>query len=285
MIDSEAIKGHLKTAGKHWKKVEKVVRPYLPLIIRLLIVATFLEDGIRVMFELSPQIDFLNYEYKFPRIIAGFLIFTTTLLSLAGAVGILSQKPMLERYGSYVLIGFVFYQQILYGRHSPIGSGNLGFLMRNLCLAGSLLMLVVQQRMSEGHSALPGIPDPGDKNTIVNYIQLAARLLLVLLSLEFLTTMGPIGTLITLPVLVAVLIGYKTNIFGVVLLVLYFLHNVLNSAFWTIKTDTHRGAFDREVKRYEFVQTLSIMGGLLLLISSGPGSISMDEKLGRRKNF
>ncbi|KAA8491920.1 Surfeit locus protein 4 [Porphyridium purpureum] len=284
-LQNEAVKKRVKQVNDYVKRVRKVTKPYLPMITRVLIIATFVEDGIRVLLDIKPQANFLTYQYSLPFALSVMLIASTTLVSLAASAAICSRKPKLELYGCYAQLGYVFYQQVLYGRHSPIGSGNFGFLMRNLCLAGTLLMLIVQNRLSEGHTALPGIPDPGDKSTTMTYIQLGARALLVLLSLEFLSNAGAFATLVTIPVLLAVLLGFQTQISGTVLLIMYFLHNVSNSAFWAIKSDSQRNSFDREVKRYEFVQTLSIMGGLMLLISTGPGQLSVDSKMGRQKNF
>eukprot|EP00180_Rhodochaete_pulchella_P001242 Plantae.Rhodophyta-Rhodochaete_pulchella.ctg2059.p2 GENE.Plantae.Rhodophyta-Rhodochaete_pulchella.ctg2059~~Plantae.Rhodophyta-Rhodochaete_pulchella.ctg2059.p2 ORF type:complete len:136 (+),score=17.95 Plantae.Rhodophyta-Rhodochaete_pulchella.ctg2059:487-894(+) len=135
--------------------------------------------------------------------------------------------------------------------------------------------------MKEGKSALPGLPDSGDQSMVVELCRLAGRVFVVLLSLEFLTTLGPIGSLFTLPVVVAVLIGYQTSISGAALLIIYLIHNVINSQFWYASLDS----FERQVKQFEFVQTLSIMGGLLLLASSGSGSFSVDERINKRKNF
>lgn len=102
--------------------------------------------------------------------------------------------------------------------------------------------------MAAGRSALPmGLLDgQTDKQTTVAYLQLASRIMLVLLGLEFLTTLGVFGTVLALPVIIAVLVGFKLEISGSILLILYFLHNVLQSAFWSVK-----GTYISQIMQYE----------------------------------
>jgi ER-derived vesicles protein len=264
------------------RKLRKDLNPYLPTVVRL--VATFIEDGVRVLFELRHQVEFLRYQYALPAFLARFLLVTSVLVSFVGVALVVGQHKIArgarETMGAYILLGSVLYQQIVYGHDSPITSGNWGFLVRNLCLAGSLILIVCQSRLAAGQSALPlGLLDgrAPDKKDVVAYLQLASRILLVLLGLEFILTLGIVGTILTVPVTLAVLMGFYTEISGAILLMLYFLHNVLNSAFW-FEAASHM----REIRRYEFVQTLSIMGGLILLISVGPGSLSIDELRGRK---
>lgn len=283
-MERSEVTARVRTVFQSARKVRRAVNPYLPVIVRVLLVSTFLEDGLRVMQELDHQISFLSNQYYFPPALAGLMLFGNIAVSLVGVVLVLAQKRIArgayETLAAYLLIGCVLYQQALYGRHSPIGSGNVGFLVRNLCLSGSLLLISCQARMAEGRSALPlGILDSGtDKKTTVAYMQLASRILLVLLAIEFVSTLGVVGTILTVPVICAVLAGYRLEISGTVLLGLYFVHNILNSAFWTASSSSYVS----QIMQYEFFQTLSIMGGLLLLIITGPGSLSVDEMRSRK---
>lgn len=234
------------------RKAKKKVAPYLPFTCRLLLVSTFMEDGVRILFEMRHQIDFLRHEYRIPGFIAATLLLTNIIISFIAVFFILARKRIArgkyENPAAYALIGCVLYQQIMYGRHSPIGSGNVGFLVRNLCLSGSLILVTCQSRLASGHSALPlGLLDGvADQQTAVSYLQLASRVLLVLLGLEFVGTLGIVGAILTLPVIVAVAVGFQTEITGGILLILYFLHNVLQSAFWSVS-----GSYVSQIMQYE----------------------------------
>lgn len=278
----EQVQDSARQALRVSKRFTKQVAPYAPYITRGLFVATFVEDGVRVLTEMPHQIDFLHYEYRIPEWLAGVLLVVTVLLSFVGSGLLIAQKHAFggkyEALGSYLLLGCVAYQQVVYGRHSPIGSGNIGFLVRNLCLAGALLLFLAQSRIEEGRTALPGVPDPGNSVTMQSYLKLASRVLLVLLAMEFLTTMGWVGCVLTAPVVLAVAVGWYMTISGTLLLVLYLVHNVLNSAFWSLGD-----SYMKDVLRYEWVQTISIMGGLLMLVVNGPGELSVDERMRPRR--
>lgn len=234
------------------RRTRKVLAPYMPMICRVLLVSTFVEDGIRILFEMHHQVDFLRHEYYIPGFIAGLMLLANIFISFIAVAFILARKNVArgayENYAAYALIGCVAYQQVLYGRHSPIGSGNLGFFVRNLCLSGSLLLITCQTRMASGRSALPlGLLDGHtDKKTTVSYLQLASRILLVLLAIEFMVTLGTIGTLFAIPVIIAVLVGYQLEISGTILLLLYLVHNILNSAFWSVS-----GNYVAQIMQYE----------------------------------
>lgn len=245
---STAMRSNLATAIK----IRKKIAPYLPFTCRLLLVSTFIEDGVRILFEMSHQIEFLRHEYYIPSPIAAIMLLTNIIVSFIAVALILGRKKVArgqyETHAAYALIACVVYQQVMYGRHSPIGSGNIGFLVRNLCLSGSLILITCQTRLAAGRTALPmGLLDgTSDQQKTVSYLQLASRILLVLLGLEFMATLGVFGTIFAVPVIIAVLVGYRLEISGTILLILYFLHNVLNSAFWSVS-----GSYVSQIMQYE----------------------------------
>jgi uncharacterized membrane protein YphA (DoxX/SURF4 family) len=75
-----------------------------------------------------------------------------------------------------------------------------------------------------------------------------------------------------------VVAGFKTRLSSLLLVVLVCGANLVWNDFWML--DFHHG--DRDYLQYLFFQTVSIAGGLLLLMSVGPGELSVDE---RKKRF
>lgn len=64
--------------------------------------------------------------------------------------------------------------------------------------------------------------------------------------------------------------GYKTRLMSVLLAAWLMVYNIAANDFWNRDGELH-------VIRYDFFQTLSAVGGLLLLIHTGGGELSVDE--------
>jgi len=72
---------------------------------------------------------------------------------------------------------------------------------------------------------------------------------------------------------VGVLIGFQTKAAGLLIAFILIIVNTMYNGFWTA---THAEHWD--YLQYYFFQNISIFGGLLILISVGPGGFSFDEK-------
>ena len=121
-----------------------------------------------------------------------------------------------------------------------------------------------------------GVPTAGG-NQKQSYMQLAGRLLVIIMfvtlfNFEF-SVFRIVLFLLCTALMVCVAIGYKTKLAALVLVTCLILMNMIFNAFWFIPSNRVM----RDFMKYDFFQTLSVIGGLLYVVALGPGGVSLDE--------
>ena len=148
-------------------------------------------------------------------------------------------------------------------------------MMRNMALTGGILLLLVENK-AEGKSLFAGLPSMGD-NHPRQYIQLFGRILLVLMFVSLLrfevSVVQIVITVVGAVFIALISVGYKTKLSALVLALWLTMSNFYINAFWNVPD--YRPM--RDFLKYDFFQTLSVIGGLLLVVAYGPGGVSMDE--------
>ncbi|KAL7980907.1 hypothetical protein Chor_002061 [Crotalus horridus] len=227
----------------------RVTKQYLPHVARLCLISTFLEDGIRMWFQWSEQRDYISSTWNCGYVLASIFVFINLF-------GQLSKRPT----------GTIAYS-ILW---------DLKFLMRNLALGGGLLLLLAESR-SEGKSMFAGVPTMRESSP-KQYMQLGGRVLLVLMFMTLLhldvSFFSILQNMVGTALIILVAIGFKTKLAALTLVIWLFAINLYFNAFWTVPGYKPMHDF----LKYDFFQTMSVIGGLLLVVALGPGGVSMDEK-------
>lgn len=256
----------LQNAEEHAEAFFKKAKKYIPTIARLLLVATFIDDGFRMWTHYGEQAHFFRRRY--PEVIVHAIILINMVLQLAGSGMVMVRKHVEIAVG---VLGFiVVFQTLLY---SPLWGWN--FFARNLALCGGLLLLLAEAR-SESKKDFAGIPSLGNEDKYKGYMQLVGRLLVILMFLTLIhNDMSPFKVLLTVinfGLLVCVAVGFKTKLASLVLCTILFLSNVFTNAFWSVPS------WQVDYVKYDFFQTLSVVGGLLMIVNLGAGQLSVDEK-------
>ncbi|XP_053574155.1 surfeit locus protein 4 [Bombina bombina] len=249
-------------------KFLRVTKRYLPHVARLCLISTFLEDGIRMWVQWTEQRDYISMSWGCGAFLASLFVLLNMCGQLVGCFLVLTRKFV--PYACFGLFGIIFVQTIVYNI-----LWDVNFLMRNLSLSGALLLLLAESH-SEGKSMFAGVPSVGESSPR-QYMQLGGRLLLVLMFMTLLrfnlSAFTIFQDIFGLALILLVAVGFKTKLAALTLVVWLMVINVVQNAFWNVPS--YRPLHD--FLKYDFFQTLSVVGGLLLVVALGPGGVSMDE--------
>ncbi|KAI0155040.1 SURF4 family-domain-containing protein [Xylariaceae sp. FL1272] len=266
----DAIRAQTSKIEDFLDTVSGPVKPYLPAIGRFLIVVTFLEDALRILTQWSDQLVYLNSYRKIPTGLTHLFLIINVVAMVTG-----STLVIIRKYSDYAvagLMGVVVTQALGYGLIF-----DLNFFLRNLSVIGGLIM-VLSDSWVRKTKAFAGLPTLDEKDRKM-YFQLAGRVLLIFLFIGFVFsgdwTLGRvIVSAIGFVACVMVVVGFKAKFSATLLVVILSIFNLLVNNFWTL----HEHHPHKDFAKYDFFQILSIVGGLLLLVNSGPGQFSIDEK-------
>ncbi|KAI5478621.1 COPII-coated vesicle protein SurF4/Erv29 [Pseudohyphozyma bogoriensis] len=247
------------------------IRPWLPALGRFLIIVTFLEDALRILTQISDQNYYLQKHRGFPWGLSHIFLYGNVLVMTACSLLVMAKRyPEIATGGLFaVVIG----QGLGYGLIF-----DLNFFLRNLSVMGGLLM-VLSDSLSKRKSLFGVVPsmevNDADRK---KYFQLAGRVLLIFLFLGFVfngqfTFARAFVSIVGLVACVNVAIGFKAKLSAMFLVVTLSFFNLFINNFWAV----HAAHPQRDFLKYDFFQTLSIVGGLLLLVNLGPGEISVDK--------
>ncbi|KAM3460878.1 hypothetical protein MY5147_008281 [Beauveria neobassiana] len=252
------------------ENVSEPIKPYLPAIGRFLIVVTFLEDALRIMTQWNDQLIYLRDYRHIPSGITHLFLLVNVLAMLACSILVIIRK-----YSDYAvagLMGVVVTQALGYGLIF-----DLNFFLRNLSVIGGLIM-VLSDSWVRKTKAFAGLPTLDEKDRKM-YFQLAGRVLLIFLFVGFVfsgswTIWRVLVSILGAGACVMVVVGFKAKFSATLLVVILSIFNLFVNNFWTL----HEHHPQKDFAKYDFFQILSIVGGLLLLVNSGPGQFSIDEK-------
>ncbi|KAG4075590.1 hypothetical protein HA402_003415 [Bradysia odoriphaga] len=240
----------------------------LPTLARLCLIATFLEDGLRMYFQWNEQREYMDMSWGCGKFLATVFVIVNLLGQLGGCVMVMGRLKV------EIACGLLFFIVVLQTVAYSI-LWDIQFLLRNLALIGALLLVLAESRV-EGRSLFAGVPSLGE-NKPKNVMQLAGRCLLVFMFITLirfeLSFLQIVQDIVGSILMVLVTIGYKTKLAALTLVLLLTVLNLYHNAWWTIPAYKPL----RDFLKYDFFQTLSVIGGLLMIVSLGPGGVSMDE--------
>ncbi|KAI8987520.1 SURF4 family-domain-containing protein [Mycotypha africana] len=250
------------------------IKPYLPALSRFLVVATFYEDALRIIVQWSDQTRYLEAGRGFPKGLSHIFLLSNIIAMLVFSSTLIAKRHV--SISVYALAGVIVSQAIGYGLVF-----DMALCLRNFSILGGLLLCLSEDLLrtkKSKNSLFASLPTLSETERH-QYLQLAGRILLIFLFLGFIlqgtwTFLRVVVSLMALAACIMVAVGFRAKWSASLLVTFLSVMNVVVNNWWTVQ----QSAYSRDVVKYNFFQCLSIVGGLLMMISIGPGYISYDEK-------
>ncbi|CAG9575433.1 unnamed protein product [Danaus chrysippus] len=259
---------YISTAEDVADQVIRKCKHVLPTVARLCLISTFLEDGLRMWFQWSEQRDYMDMSWGCGKFLATVFVIVNLVGQLGGCVMVLG------RLKADIACGILFFIVVLQTFAYSI-LWDMQFLFRNLALIGALLLVLAEAR-AEGRSLFAGVPSLGE-NKPKTYLQLAGRILLAFMFITLLrfevSFLQIVQDLLGSVLMILVTVGYRTKLSALLLVLVLSVLNLYHNAWWSVPSYKPL----RDFLKYDFFQTLSVIGGLLMIVYLGPGGVSMDE--------
>jgi len=289
--------GILSELDKVAGDVLKDTRDILIFIGRLLLISTFIEDGFRMWHQRTEHTEYIGNTWNWQTEIATVVVGINLAGQVLGAVMVLFRILVTPSVVALTLI--VIIQTIVYSIIFDVK-----FLMRHLAMIGALLLLLAEHKdrraQQQKKKTIVGLPVL-DEHSPSSGLQFFGRIFLVLLFCTLLHFWGwtaaaenfkndedaledligikkeVLNDTFGLFFILLIVAGWKTRLCSLILIIWLGCLNFFVNDFWS-HSDT---SMMYDFKRYDFFQTLTVIGGLKILIALGPGHYSLDyEKKG-----
>lgn len=241
------------------------IKPYTPPIARFLIVATFYEDSFRIISQWSDQIFYLKNYNHLPYFFIVIFLLSVTFFMFVGATMLIFRKRVV--CATIALCSCVILQGLIYGLFTATP-----FFLRNISVIGGLL-IALSDSIVKNKTTFAMLPELSSKDLkSKGYLLLTGRILMLLLFVTFTLSKSWFTVILTIVGTVCITIGYKTKFASIIMGLILTFYNVTVNNYWFYDSSK------RDFLKYEFYQNLSIIGGLLLVVNTGAGELSIDEK-------
>ncbi|TKR80593.1 hypothetical protein L596_014646 [Steinernema carpocapsae] len=245
-------------------------RHALPHIARVFLLSTFIEDGWRMWLQWTDQREYIEGSWSCGWLLATLFVAYNFFGQIIPVGMVLVRKHV--PIACAILLGVVVAQTFAYHIITDIT-----FLIRNFAVSGSLFLLY-SETLEEKRSIFAGVPQVEDDQTMKqkSWTMLVGRTFLVLMLLSMMDFNNFFSLIvITLGTILMglVAVGYKTKLSALALAAFLFFQNFYLNAWFFLPSDHYASDF----YKYDFFQTLSVVGGLLLIVAYGPGGVSVDD--------